>query len=77
MGDRTVSSVPMLLFRSVGLVAWPISLTGERVGDAPCGVGWAHSIDEVGDSITLTERRGPTCGCGCSEPMEGAIALTG
>jgi hypothetical protein len=35
----------------------------------------AHSIDEVRDSTTLIERRGPTCGQGCSGPMEGAIAL--
>jgi len=77
LGDRMVSSVPMSPFCGVGLVAWPISLAGERAGDAPCGVGWAHSIHEVRDSITLMKRRGPTCGRGCSEPMEGAIALTG
>lgn len=58
-------------------IALPISSKDGTAGDAPCGVGWAHSIDEVRDSTTLTERRGPTCGQGRSEPMEGAIARKG
>lgn len=69
LGGRMVSSAP--------LVALPISPKDEMAGDAPCGVGWAHSIDEVGENTTLIERRGPTCGQGRSGPTEGAIARKG
>jgi hypothetical protein len=74
LGDRIASSVGMLLFCSITLVVWPISSMSEGADDAPCGVGWAHSIHDVRDSITLIERRGPACGQGRSGPMEGAIA---
>jgi len=69
LGDHTASE--RVKMRSV---ARPISPQGETVGEAPCGVRRAHSICDVRDSITLIERRGPTCGRGCSGPMEGAIA---
>ena len=71
------SSVVMLPFCSMALVVGPISSMSEGAGDAPCGVGWAHIIDDARDSTTLVERRGPTCGQGRPEPMEGAIAREG
>jgi hypothetical protein len=58
-------------------VAQSISSLSERAGDASRGVGWAHSTDDIRDSITLIEGRGPTCGQGRSGPMEGAIPRKG
>ncbi len=75
LGGRTMSGCKG--YAVAHPVAQPISSLSERAGDASRGVGWAHSTDEIGDSITLIERRGPTCGQGRSGPMEGAIPRKG
>lgn len=56
-----------------------LTLVGEAIsvsegsGKALWGVGWVRSISEVGDSITLAERRSPACMHDCSGFMNESI----
>ena len=54
------------------LVAKTIS-ESEGSGEALWGVGWARSISDVGDSITLAEKRSPACMRDCSVFMNESI----
>jgi hypothetical protein len=72
-GDRMVSSFVAPPFCGAALVAPPISVHSERVGDAPCGVGGVHSIREREDSTTSHERRNPACVRGCPGLMDESI----
>jgi hypothetical protein len=57
------------------VVATAISVS-EGSGNASWGVGWARSIGEVGDSITLAKRRSPACMYGCSLLMNESIPFS-
>ena len=55
-GDRIASRAVRECICSLALVASSISPNGEGIGNALCGVGDAHIIDDVRDSITLARK---------------------